>query len=56
MNAILSERLNYELLMLEQKRKEFSLRLEQVGNYDGSILRRVKSRRNHLCGTVQALQ
>ena len=47
MNAILSERLNYELLMLEQKRKEFSLRLEQVGNYDGTILRRVKSRNNY---------
>lgn len=47
MDAILSERLSYELLMLEQKRKEYSLRLEQVGNYDGIILRRIKSRNNY---------
>ncbi len=33
--------------MLEHKRKEYFLRLEQVGNYDGIILRRIKSRNNY---------
>ena len=41
MNAELHHRLDYELMMLEHARKEYSLRLDHLRDFKGSYLRRV---------------
>ena len=41
MNAELQHRIDYELMMLENARKEYALRLDHLKDYKGSYLRRV---------------
>lgn len=42
MDAELYQRLNYEIMMLEKAKKEYSTRLELLGDYKDSLLRRTK--------------
>ena len=47
MSAELRQRLNYEIMVLEQDKKEYALRLESLQDYAGMLLRRTKRKNNH---------
>lgn len=47
MSAELRQRLNYEIMVLEQDKKEYALRLESLQDHAGMLLRRTKRKNNH---------